>query len=135
MKLSEHVQLLGERNDIPDLLAGAGFFVSSSLTEGVSLTLLEAMAVGNEAEQGVSLDALFRRETLRGLSGVIARIPMVALAAVMMVVAVSTVNWHSVRPATLRRMPVPETLVMALTECVERHARHEAAHLLRMAHR
>lgn len=44
--LSEHVQFLGERNDIPHLLAAAGFFVSSSLTEGVSLTLLEAMAVG-----------------------------------------------------------------------------------------
>lgn len=40
------VELLGERNDIPELLANAGFFVSSSLTEGVSLTLLEAMAVG-----------------------------------------------------------------------------------------
>lgn len=46
LNLSEHVQFLGERRDIPDLLAQAGFFVSSSLTEGVSLTLLEAMAVG-----------------------------------------------------------------------------------------
>ena len=40
------VEFLGERRDVPDLLAGAGFFVSSSLTEGISLTLLEAMAVG-----------------------------------------------------------------------------------------
>ncbi len=40
------VQLLGERTDVPDLLREAGFFVSSSLTEGISLTLLEAMAVG-----------------------------------------------------------------------------------------
>jgi glycosyltransferase involved in cell wall biosynthesis len=40
------VELLGERTDVPDLLADAGFFVSSSLTEGISLTLLEAMAVG-----------------------------------------------------------------------------------------
>jgi len=44
--LKGHVLLLGERNDVPALLAKAGFFVSSSLTEGVSLTLLEAMAVG-----------------------------------------------------------------------------------------
>ncbi|MDO9397129.1 MAG: SulP family inorganic anion transporter [Herbiconiux sp.] len=49
------------------------------------------------------------------LSDVMAQIPMVALAAVMMIVAITTVDWHSVRPATLRRMPVPETLVMAVT--------------------
>jgi SulP family sulfate permease len=49
------------------------------------------------------------------LSDVMAQIPMVALAAVMMIVAITTVDWHSVRPSTLRRMPVPETLVMAVT--------------------
>ncbi|ANN68244.1 SulP family inorganic anion transporter [Bordetella bronchialis] len=49
------------------------------------------------------------------LSAVMARIPMVALAAVMMVVAVKTVDWHSVRPATLRRMPWMETSVMVLS--------------------
>jgi sulfate permease, SulP family len=32
-----------------------------------------------------------------------------------MIVAITTVDWHSVRPSTLRRMPVPETLVMAVT--------------------
>lgn len=37
---------------------------------------------------------------------------MVALAGVMMVVAVKTVDWHSLRPATLRRMPLMETSVM-----------------------
>jgi len=41
-----HVEFLGERTDVPSLLSQAGFFVSSSLTEGISLTLLEAMAVG-----------------------------------------------------------------------------------------
>ena len=50
-----------------------------------------------------------------GLSDLMAQIPMVALAAVMMIVAIKTVNWHSVRPATLKRMPIPETLVMAVT--------------------
>lgn len=44
--LTDAVELLGERRDVPELLKTAGFFVSSSLTEGVSLTLLEAMAVG-----------------------------------------------------------------------------------------
>ncbi|WP_167047310.1 SulP family inorganic anion transporter [Salinibacterium sp. ZJ454] len=52
------------------------------------------------------------------LSQVMAMIPMAALAAVMMIVAVKTVNWHSVTPATLKRMPLPETLVMLTTVTV-----------------
>jgi glycosyltransferase involved in cell wall biosynthesis len=46
LDLQGHVEFLGERKDIPDLLRTAGFYVSSSKTEGISLTLLEAMAVG-----------------------------------------------------------------------------------------
>jgi SulP family sulfate permease len=49
------------------------------------------------------------------LSSVMAVIPMVALAAVMMVVAVRTVDWHSIRPRVIRRMPRAEVLVMAVT--------------------
>jgi glycosyltransferase involved in cell wall biosynthesis len=46
LNLNNHVEFLGERSDVSRLLAQAGFFVSSSRTEGISLTLLEAMAVG-----------------------------------------------------------------------------------------
>jgi glycosyltransferase involved in cell wall biosynthesis len=46
LNLQEHVEFLGERTDVPELLSRAGFFVTSSLTEGISLSLLEAMAVG-----------------------------------------------------------------------------------------
>jgi SulP family sulfate permease len=53
-----------------------------------------------------------------GLSALMAQIPMAALAAVMMIVAIKTVNWHSVRPSTLRRMPIPETLVMMVTVAI-----------------
>lgn len=58
---------------------------------------------------------LFLLAVVTALSGLMGQIPMVALAAVMMIVAVTTVNWHSVTPSTLRRMPVPETLVMVVT--------------------
>ena len=44
--ICDHVEFLGERSDVPALLERAGFFVSSSRTEGISLTLLEAAAVG-----------------------------------------------------------------------------------------
>ena len=46
LHLLDYVEFLGERSDVPTLLEGAGFFVSSSLSEGISLTLLEASAVG-----------------------------------------------------------------------------------------
>jgi len=43
---SHAIHLLGERQDVPELLSQSSFFVTSTLTEGISLTLLEAMAVG-----------------------------------------------------------------------------------------
>jgi sugar transferase (PEP-CTERM/EpsH1 system associated) len=44
--LSNVIRFHGLRNDIPEVLAGASMFVLPSLTEGISLTLLEAMARG-----------------------------------------------------------------------------------------
>jgi glycosyltransferase involved in cell wall biosynthesis len=46
LKLNNNVEFLGERHDVPELLKQSAFFLSSTTTEGVSLTLLEAMAVG-----------------------------------------------------------------------------------------
>ncbi len=45
-KVSDAVEFLGERTNVPEILADCGFYVSSSLSEGISLTILEAMAVG-----------------------------------------------------------------------------------------
>ncbi len=44
--VTERVTFLGRRDDVPALLAGGDAFVLSSLSEGVSVTLLEAMAAG-----------------------------------------------------------------------------------------
>jgi sugar transferase (PEP-CTERM/EpsH1 system associated) len=44
--LHKHVVFHGFRDDVPAFLGGQGFFVLSSVSEGISLTLLEAMAVG-----------------------------------------------------------------------------------------
>jgi glycosyltransferase involved in cell wall biosynthesis len=46
LELGEKVRFLGEVKDIPTFLARASLFVLPSLTEGISLTLLEAMARG-----------------------------------------------------------------------------------------
>lgn len=44
--VNDRISFAGEQSDIPSFLKQAGFFVSSSRTEGISLTLLEAMGVG-----------------------------------------------------------------------------------------
>jgi SulP family sulfate permease len=50
-----------------------------------------------------------------GLGSIVAVIPMPALVAVMIFVSIATFDWHSIAPATLRRMPAGETLVMLVT--------------------
>jgi SulP family sulfate permease len=52
------------------------------------------------------------------LHGVVAEIPMAALTAVMIMVCVATFDWHSIRPNTLRRMPLGETAIMVITVVV-----------------
>jgi SulP family sulfate permease len=52
------------------------------------------------------------------LGPVVSDIPMAALVAVMVLVSVGTFDWHSIKPATLKRMPVGETVVMAITVAV-----------------
>ena len=49
------------------------------------------------------------------LGDIVARIPMAALVAVMIVVSATTFDWHSIRPSTLKMMPKSETFVMAIT--------------------
>ena len=44
--LEGHVTLLGARRDVPQLLAASDAFLLSSISEGIPLTLIEAMAAG-----------------------------------------------------------------------------------------
>ena len=44
--IGERVHLLGERRDVPELLADADVFVLSSASEGMPVSVLEAMAAG-----------------------------------------------------------------------------------------
>jgi sulfate permease, SulP family len=46
---------------------------------------------------------------------VVGAIPMAALVAVMVVIAATTFDWHSIAPRTLKLMPRSETLVMLVT--------------------
>ncbi|MFI7705473.1 SulP family inorganic anion transporter [Nonomuraea sp. NPDC049480] len=48
----------------------------------------------------------------------VSQIPMAALVAVMILVSVGTFDWHSIAPATLKRMPAGEISVMVVTVAV-----------------
>lgn len=52
------------------------------------------------------------------LGPVVSKIPMAALVAVMVLVSVGTFDWHSIKPATFKRMPIGETTVMVITVVV-----------------
>ena len=52
------------------------------------------------------------------LGDFVAQIPMGALVAVMVMVSISTFNWHSVAPDTVRAMPRTETIVMLVTVAI-----------------
>ena len=53
-----------------------------------------------------------------GLGDLVARIPMAALVAVMIMVSVGTFNWRSVSVPTLRTTPAQETVIMVATVAI-----------------
>lgn len=52
------------------------------------------------------------------LGDLVAQIPMAALVAVMIMVAIGTFSWGSIKPATLKLMPKTETAVMVTTVAI-----------------
>lgn len=62
--LSGRVSLLGQRNDVPQLLAAADVFVQPSISEGNSIAVLEAQAAGVPvvASFGIPAEAMSRCE-------------------------------------------------------------------------
>jgi sulfate permease, SulP family len=53
-----------------------------------------------------------------GLGETVGKIPMAALVAVMIMVSVGTMDWHSIHPRTLRQMPFSATTIMLTTVVV-----------------
>ena len=84
----------------------------------IAQTIVNVKIGSGRTRVSTAVAALVLLVLVTGLSGLMAQIPMLALAAVMMVAALTTINWHSIQPATLKRMPVPETLVMVVTVAV-----------------
>ncbi|GAA1781635.1 SulP family inorganic anion transporter [Leucobacter iarius] len=84
----------------------------------VGQTMINVKVSGARTRISTFLAGAFLLILVVALGDVVAVIPMAALVAVMIVVSASTFDWHSVRPSTLKRMPLSETLVMVATVVV-----------------
>jgi sulfate permease, SulP family len=95
-----------------------GFFGGMGGCAMIGQTMINVKASGARTRISTFLAGVFLLVLVVGFGDVVALIPMAALVAVMIMVSVGTFDWHSVQPATLRRMPKSETLVMISTVAV-----------------
>ena len=84
----------------------------------IGQTMINVKASGARTRISTFLAGVFLLILVVVLGDVVAIIPMAALVAVMILVSVATFDWHSIRPATLKRMPRSETIVMVVTVAV-----------------
>ncbi len=92
-----------------------GFFGGMGGCAMIGQTLINVKVSGARTRISTFLAGVFLLVLVVGFGGLVAIIPMAALVAVMIVVAISTFDWHSVQLNTLRRMPKSENIVMLST--------------------
>lgn len=93
----------------------AGFYGGIAGCAMIGQTIVNVEMGKGRSRVSTLAAALILLLLVTGLSEVMAQIPMAVLAGIMVIVAVKTFSWHSVAPATLKGMPVAETLVMLVT--------------------
>jgi SulP family sulfate permease len=81
----------------------------------IGQTMINVRASGARTRVSTFCAGFFLLVLVVGLGGVVAAIPMAALVAVMILVSVSTFEWHSIVPRTLGRTPPGETAAMLAT--------------------
>jgi SulP family sulfate permease len=84
----------------------------------IGQTMINTKVSGARTRISTFLAGVFLLVLVVVLGDVVAVIPMAALVAVMIMVSVGTFDWHSVRPSTLRRMPLSATVIMVATVVV-----------------
>jgi sulfate permease, SulP family len=95
-----------------------GFFGGMGGCAMIGQTMINVKVSGARTRISTFLAGVLLLVLVVGFGDVVAMIPMAALVAVMVMVAVGTFDWHSIRPGTLRRMPKSETTVMVSTVLV-----------------
>ncbi len=94
-----------------------GFFGGMGGCAMIGQTMINVRS-GARTRLSTFLAGVFLLVLVVALGDLVGLIPMAALVAVMILVSISTFDWHSVAPATLRRMPKSETTVMVTTVVV-----------------
>jgi SulP family sulfate permease len=94
-----------------------GFFGGMGGCAMIGQTMINVKS-GARTRLSTFLAGIFLLILVVSLGGIVGRIPMAALVAVMIMVCIGTFDWHSIKPSTLRRLPRSETAVMVLTVAV-----------------
>ena len=84
----------------------------------IGQSMINVKASGARTRVSTFLAGTFLLGLMLLLNELVGQIPMAALVAVMIMVAIGSFDWHSVRPSTLRKLPLSETVIMALTVVV-----------------
>ncbi|MHD0282311.1 SulP family inorganic anion transporter [Rhodococcus aetherivorans] len=92
-----------------------GFFGGMGGCAMIGQTMINVKVSGARTRISTFLAGVFLLILVVALGDVVALIPMAALVAVMIMVSVATLDWHSIAPRTLKLMPRSETLVMLVT--------------------
>jgi len=95
----------------------SGFFGGMGGCAMIGQTMINIKA-GARTRLSTFLAGVFLLILVVVLSPMVAVIPMAALVAVMILVSVGTFDWHSIKPARLRRMPKTETFVTVVVVIV-----------------
>ena len=81
----------------------------------IGQTMINVKQSGSRTRVSTFLAGVFLLILVVVLGDVVAIMPMAALVAVMIMVSVGTMDWHSISPRTLQRMPASATVIMAVT--------------------
>ncbi|MBV7295496.1 SulP family inorganic anion transporter [Corynebacterium sp. TAE3-ERU12] len=92
-----------------------GFFGGMGGCAMIGQTMINVRASRARTRLSTLLAGIFLLILVVSLGEMVGLIPMAALVAVMIMVSVSTMDWHSIHPNTLRLMPLSETGVMLTT--------------------
>jgi sulfate permease, SulP family len=95
-----------------------GFFGGMGGCAMIGQTMINVKVSGARTRLSTFLAGVFLLILVVALGDVVSVIPMAALVAVMLFVAFSTFDWHSIATKTLRRLPKTEIFVMAITVAV-----------------
>lgn len=92
-----------------------GFFGGMGGCAVVGQTMMNVKVSGARTRLSTLAAGVFLLILVVALGDIVGLVPMAALVAVMIMVSIATIDWHSVHPRTLRLMPLSETVVMVVT--------------------